>query len=306
MTGGGGQASKIQEDLEAMEVPPSAGVDRDRSNASRFTITFQPAPHLVIDEPTAFDVRVPMSYPSTPPLVSCLTPRIAAKVRGGSGTIDETGKVQLAILKFDGGWNRTYTLSHVTWALHVMLKRPDVPTVQVLACNSPTTRRHTPQEAGQYGRRGHRGSMEDETCAFPKLSVGDGRVRPLSFYAVFDGHGGRRMAEYASKHLHKALLNAVGDGLSIPCVHPPPTLCSILALRGTHRASPHLRCRVSVPLCRLHAGWRCIGRVWRRTRASRRCWRRRGTGTNRAPPRASWLLTVTRCTRVTSATRVPS
>ena len=212
------QSERIKTELQGLEVPPSASADVDLDTPSRFSITFSPAPHLVITKRTTFDIRVPMSYPSTPPLVNCLDTKLGALVKGGEETVDDTGKVKLALLTFDGSWNHNYTLSHVTWALHEMMKRPDVPTVRVIPCSSPTSQRFTAQEAGHYGRRGHRPTMEDETCAFPKLSVGDGRVRPLAFYAVFDGHGGRRAAEYASKHLHKTLLAAITDGMTVPYV----------------------------------------------------------------------------------------
>lgn len=240
-------------------MPPSASVDRE-GGQPRFVITFSPATHLAIDSRVSFEVRVPLSYPSVPPLVACLD--VAAAVRAGAHVkeaLDDSGKVTLRILNFDGGWNRSYTLSHVNWALHVLLKREGVPTVTKLPSSSPLALGSIQQEAGHFGRRGRRQTMEDATCAFPKLS--SSHRHPLGFYAVFDGHGGAKMAEYASKHLHHHLLEGLEAGLPMPCVG-----IVLVCVHGSHSAGVLTLRSVLVVLGA--AGWLFIVPVWQQTRAS--------------------------------------
>ncbi|CEM25870.1 unnamed protein product [Vitrella brassicaformis CCMP3155] len=53
---------------------------------------------------------------------------------------------------------------------------------------------------GIGGEIGFRATMEDEEIALQELDVSD--RRHASFFAVYDGHGGRDCAEYVRRHLH--------------------------------------------------------------------------------------------------------
>lgn len=61
---------------------------------------------------------------------------------------------------------------------------------------------HDHLEWGVSGMQGWRISMEDAHCCFPDL---DGKNN--SMFGVFDGHGGREVAQYCAKSLHKFVLD---------------------------------------------------------------------------------------------------
>ncbi|KAJ7528124.1 hypothetical protein O6H91_16G085000 [Diphasiastrum complanatum] len=63
-------------------------------------------------------------------------------------------------------------------------------------------------EGGFYGmacRKGRREILEDTYCALPEINGDPGHA----FFGVFDGHGGRKAAEFASEHLGKDIIEAV-------------------------------------------------------------------------------------------------
>ena len=71
---------------------------------------------------------------------------------------------------------------------------------------------------GVAERRGKRPSMEDAHVAvdaLPAPSEHPGAWERLSFYAVYDGHGGAEASEFCRAHLHKHLLHAVGHALDV-------------------------------------------------------------------------------------------
>ncbi|XP_020529920.1 probable protein phosphatase 2C 8 isoform X3 [Amborella trichopoda] len=63
-------------------------------------------------------------------------------------------------------------------------------------------------EADAAEDKGSRTTMEDAWVILPDAFIGvTGKLR-CSFYAIFDGHGGRLAAEYARNHLHANVLSA--------------------------------------------------------------------------------------------------
>ncbi|KAF2319104.1 hypothetical protein GH714_013314 [Hevea brasiliensis] len=58
-----------------------------------------------------------------------------------------------------------------------------------------------------YCKRGRRGLMEDRYSAFVDVN-GDSKQ---AFFGVFDGHGGSKAAEFASKNLEKNIMAAVAS-----------------------------------------------------------------------------------------------
>ena len=70
---------------------------------------------------------------------------------------------------------------------------------------------------GVAARQGRRPSMEDAHVALESLPPPPGWAGEwplLSFYAVYDGHGGGEAAEFAKAHLHRHLLVHLGEQLS--------------------------------------------------------------------------------------------
>eukprot|EP00897_Mesotaenium_endlicherianum_P004216 jgi/Mesen1/3822/ME000207S02833 len=67
-------------------------------------------------------------------------------------------------------------------------------------------------EAAVSEDKGSRHTMEDAWVIMPDARGERGGKMRCAYYAVFDGHGGRRAAEYARKRLHLAVLAA-----GLPC-----------------------------------------------------------------------------------------
>lgn len=71
-------------------------------------------------------------------------------------------------------------------------------------------------ECGHHGLQGSRKTMEDETFICQRFELGgdkDGQLPGyLSFYAVFDGHGGNAASEYCRDHLFRNVVCELRKG----------------------------------------------------------------------------------------------
>ncbi|KAJ7529441.1 hypothetical protein O6H91_15G050400 [Diphasiastrum complanatum] len=63
-------------------------------------------------------------------------------------------------------------------------------------------------EAEAAEDKGSRHTMEDAWVVLPDTSMGDSGKLRCSYFAIFDGHGGRNAAEYARTNLHSNVLSA--------------------------------------------------------------------------------------------------
>lgn len=59
---------------------------------------------------------------------------------------------------------------------------------------------------GLYGMQGRRGNMEDRYCIIQDVDVGD---KKMSFFGVFDGHGGQYTAEYVKDNLFRNTIEKI-------------------------------------------------------------------------------------------------
>ncbi|KAK7083186.1 Protein phosphatase 1L [Halocaridina rubra] len=59
---------------------------------------------------------------------------------------------------------------------------------------------------GIYGMQGRRGNMEDRFRVIQDVDVGD---KKMSFFGVFDGHGGQYTAEFVKEHLFNNLIEKI-------------------------------------------------------------------------------------------------
>ncbi|VDP96098.1 unnamed protein product [Echinostoma caproni] len=71
--------------------------------------------------------------------------------------------------------------------------------------------------AAAVGRKGERPEMQDAHTIVENLLIyfrvpPSNEVQRLSFFAVFDGHGGARAAEFAAKRLHLHLVSRFPRG----------------------------------------------------------------------------------------------
>ncbi|KAL1499063.1 hypothetical protein AB1Y20_013578 [Prymnesium parvum] len=95
---------------------------------------------------------------------------------------------------------------------------------------------------GVAERKGRRASMEDAHVAIdamPPPPGWEGRWPLLSFYAVYDGHGGAEASDYCRTHLHKRLLLLLSETLRArtpPRDDPPSALELSAALRAAFLA----------------------------------------------------------------------
>ncbi|XP_076063278.1 uncharacterized protein LOC143038144 isoform X2 [Oratosquilla oratoria] len=62
---------------------------------------------------------------------------------------------------------------------------------------------------GVYSLQGRRGNMEDRFCVKQNIDVGDNRK--ISFFGVYDGHGGQFAAEYVKENLYKSTLEKIQE-----------------------------------------------------------------------------------------------
>lgn len=60
--------------------------------------------------------------------------------------------------------------------------------------------------AGIYGMQGRRGNMEDRYRVIQDVDVGD---KKMSFFGVFDGHGGQYTAEFVKEHLFNNVIEKI-------------------------------------------------------------------------------------------------
>lgn len=66
-----------------------------------------------------------------------------------------------------------------------------------------------------HARRGRRRAIREDMYATYPFATIDGRGLPVSLFAVFDGHGGARAAQYTSNRLPSLLLHAITTGQPI-------------------------------------------------------------------------------------------
>jgi hypothetical protein len=210
--------ANLARDLEGIVLPSGASLSfPDASNNSTFVVTFQPHEHLSIKAPVAFEFRVPLSYAAMPPAVTC--------IQGWEGgcpvEVDDGGRLKLNILQLgDAGWIRGYTLSDVIHCIHQKLQLADYPHVKVIASPGTSTSRSGAAGplllSGEFGLQGKRPTMEDQTVCIDRLSLADAS-RKISYYAVFDGHGGAVASKYASDNLHRHFGAFIDAGQTIRC-----------------------------------------------------------------------------------------
>lgn len=72
---------------------------------------------------------------------------------------------------------------------------------------------------GHHSAQGMRPSMEDEVCMWDAINLKpdklNGITSPISFYGVFDGHGGKKAAEYTKHHLVRLLVDNLEKGMEV-------------------------------------------------------------------------------------------
>ena len=206
-----------------MQLPAGTAISfPDGSTSSTFLVTFQPNQHLTIADTVTFEFRVPFSYSAMPPAVTC----VSGWEKGCPVAIDDGGRLQLNILQLgDSGWIRGYTISDVIHSIHQKLLVADMPQVKVIPSPAATSRWSTPTTpalaSGEFGLQGKRPTMEDQTVCIDRLPLRDSS-RKISFYAVFDGHGGATASKYASERLHVHLISNLDGGVDLTCVPPVP------------------------------------------------------------------------------------
>eukprot|EP00927_Polykrikos_kofoidii_P016775 TRINITY_DN1760_c0_g1_i1.p1 TRINITY_DN1760_c0_g1~~TRINITY_DN1760_c0_g1_i1.p1 ORF type:complete len:714 (-),score=140.90 TRINITY_DN1760_c0_g1_i1:139-2280(-) len=61
--------------------------------------------------------------------------------------------------------------------------------------------------AGVYSAQGYRATMEDEEIIVQDFSISN--VRHCSYFAIYDGHGGRECVTYVRRHLHANFLSSL-------------------------------------------------------------------------------------------------
>lgn len=141
----------IAELLSAAAMPASTRIDGAASGA-RLLVTFQPSFDLFITRAVAYEVRIPMAYPATPPVVRCMDDGFIAE-HGGDALLDGSGRPQLNILTIENmGWSKGYTLVDVVHCLRRTLVRKG-PVVNVVAAPGERERRHSvamSPTAGEY------------------------------------------------------------------------------------------------------------------------------------------------------------
>merc|ERR1712110_196414 len=70
-------------------------------------------------------------------------------------------------------------------------------------------------KVGASTAQGYREHMEDTYTVFTKLpgstkEIGNDLIQEISYFGVYDGHAGKKVSQYASKHLHKNIMKQNG------------------------------------------------------------------------------------------------
>lgn len=223
-------------------LPDGVSMTGQAPDFGRFVLTFSPHESRWIKTDFQFEFRIPISYASMPPVVTCKTPSDAHYRQreyllslpapdGSDGKfseadmddaelIDSSGKVMLCLLQFEtNGWNNTYTLTDVVYALQQLLAVPARPVIGRLPRSEHPLLRSpgpagVPLLAGEAALRGKRPTMEDEATCIAALDAKGCRVvggHPVGFFAVFDGHGGDNASKHFSANLHGVFVEHLRD-----------------------------------------------------------------------------------------------
>ncbi|XP_064085899.1 protein phosphatase 1L-like [Macrobrachium nipponense] len=99
--------------------------------------------------------------------------------------------------------------------------------------------------AGIYGMQGRRGNMEDRYRVIQDVDVGD---KKMSFFGVFDGHGGQYTAEFVKEHLFNNVIEKIKQLRTLdPCdrtksskVNVPPRKASLISDKPTNGINKEL------------------------------------------------------------------
>ena len=206
-------AARVAWDVEQLSTIPAELGGHDVQGA-RVELVIRPAPDLVIREDVRFEVRLDAgNYPARPPAVRRVTDNVDA-VDG----VDAAGSVNLPILDpraEPNGWSRGYSLAVVFYALRDAYRKAEAdwapPPPHARGSSEPAAGR--PALAGSLsfgltvghaGDQGKRVSMEDVVLIKP-LDVPAKKTRRAQLIVVFDGHGGRKVAEWAAELLPEEL-----------------------------------------------------------------------------------------------------
>lgn len=223
-------------------IPPALGGlsarDREGEPKARFTLEIRPADDLELTASACFDVDLDVAgYPGRPPKVTCgALDHLPASARE-SRAVDPTGAVRLPILDAaadPNGWSRGYSAAVVFYALRRLFLLPapdswrwrpeppretrrirsDKPCEPAAGRPDAVGRRraaHFECIAGHGCDRGKRHSMEDVAYMRTRIRIPERRVTNAGLFIVFDGHGGRRCAEWAKEILPERLLGNLRD-----------------------------------------------------------------------------------------------
>lgn len=218
------------QDLNALVLPPAVevfcnGTPLDEVLQNKFnqvtemTVTFHPHERLWLDKDVTFHIRIPLTYPSMPPIVTCTTAAFISEYRDVA-RLDESGKPTLRILNADG-WCRLYTISHVVYSLHSLLVMKGLSDTLMVAC-PPSAKICTEIKtySGSCELQGCRPTMEDALVKLDNLqssaSQSDSSIRGHAYamYAVYDGHGGSTSSRFAQQHLSEHVVELLSEGKS--------------------------------------------------------------------------------------------
>eukprot|EP01138_Halocafeteria_seosinensis_P008785 gb/GECG01008979.1/.p1 GENE.gb/GECG01008979.1/~~gb/GECG01008979.1/.p1 ORF type:complete len:1100 (+),score=150.99 gb/GECG01008979.1/:1-3300(+) len=214
------QQQQNQEAQKGNEIPQSdtqavlSKIDITKlQNLAQFNVTFYPhaTRHSVLNRPIKFNFRIPMAYPSTPPVIRCTSRWFLDSYSSYFQINPDDGRIKLAILQGNTsngnyfgsrsskgeeeidaiGWLRTYNLASVAYALHQQLADPLKISTRLVTigkncvAHQPLTsgNQDTPKERnaevrkepflswGQSEAKGRRPQMEDAMNAGVEVNV---------------------------------------------------------------------------------------------------------------------------------------
>ena len=235
-------------EFKALSMIPAAlgGVGLDVEPCCQFVLEIKAARDLELDAAVTFDVHLDVAgYPGSPPRVHCNTPldHLPVSVQR-SQTVDPMGQVRLPLLDAraePNGWSRSYNAAVVFYALRrLFLKaepkhcawRPAPPRdLRQLKGDRPCEPVAGRADGGEVSRgdscgaaegalelvaghgcdQGKRHSMEDVAYMRTHIRIPERDTANAAIFAVFDGHGGRRCAEWASELLPERILWRLKD-----------------------------------------------------------------------------------------------
>ena len=206
------------------------GVGLDVEPCCQFVLEIKPAPDLDLEAPVTFDVHLDVAgFPGQPPRCHCNAPldHLPPRVQR-SQVVDPMGSVRLPLLDARSGWSRSYSSAVVFYALRRLFHRGD----PRLGCRGPPPprdarrlrgdRRPEPVAgrddapglsagpldvvAGHGCDQGKRAAMEDVAHVRTRIRVPERDTANAALLIVFDGHGGKRCAEWASELLPERVL----------------------------------------------------------------------------------------------------